>query len=148
MACRSQPFIWQPFIWHFFLGIFMAVLLSVTTVLTPSRAAASDRPFAAVTAAAKGQTVYFNAWGGDDKINTYIDWAGDQLADQFGIKAALFQRWPAKVLVDSDDLGHLANVNLVGPQFINCHCYFLSKRVPFCCSMIRLIDLIGPVMYG
>ena len=86
MACRSQPFIWQPFIWHFVLGIFMAVLLSVTTVLTPSRAVASDQPFTAVTAAANGQTVYFNAWGGDDKINAYIDWTAKQLADRFGIK--------------------------------------------------------------
>ena len=36
-------------------------------------------------ARAKGQTVYFNAWGGDDKINAYIRWAGDTVKDRYGI---------------------------------------------------------------
>ena len=35
--------------------------------------------------AAKGQTVYFNAWGGDAKINSYISWAGQILADRHDI---------------------------------------------------------------
>lgn len=35
---------------------------------------------------AKGQTVYFNAWGGDDKINAYIAWAADTLQQRFGVK--------------------------------------------------------------
>ena len=28
---------------------------------------------------ARGQTVYWNAWGGDDKVNDYIAWVGEQL---------------------------------------------------------------------
>ena len=36
--------------------------------------------------AAKGQTVYFNAWGGSDAINSYIQWAGDQVEQQYGVK--------------------------------------------------------------
>ena len=35
--------------------------------------------------AAKGQTIYFNAWGGDAKINSYISWAGRTLADRHDI---------------------------------------------------------------
>lgn len=35
--------------------------------------------------AAKGQTVYFNAWGGSDAINSYIQWAGDQVEQQYGV---------------------------------------------------------------
>ena len=35
--------------------------------------------FNATIEAARGQTVYFNAWGGDDKINDYIAWAGAEL---------------------------------------------------------------------
>jgi putative thiamine transport system substrate-binding protein len=35
--------------------------------------------------AAKGQSVYFNAWGGDAKINSYISWAGQILADRHEI---------------------------------------------------------------
>lgn len=32
-----------------------------------------------VLATAKGQTVYFNAWGGSEAINAYIEWAGGEL---------------------------------------------------------------------
>ena len=41
--------------------------------------------FNATVEAARGQTVYFNAWGGDDKINDYIEWAGDELKSRHGI---------------------------------------------------------------
>ncbi len=34
---------------------------------------------------ARGQTVYFNAWGGSDSINDYIRWAADQVKSQFGV---------------------------------------------------------------
>ena len=34
---------------------------------------------------ADGQTVYFNAWGGDERINAYIDWVGDQVSARYGI---------------------------------------------------------------
>ncbi len=34
---------------------------------------------------AKGQTVYFNAWGGSDTINSYINWAGEQVLDRYGV---------------------------------------------------------------
>ncbi|WP_422447781.1 MULTISPECIES: ABC transporter substrate-binding protein [unclassified Endozoicomonas] len=33
----------------------------------------------------KGQTVYFNAWGGSEQINDYIDWATDQVDKRYGI---------------------------------------------------------------
>ncbi len=39
----------------------------------------------AVLAEAKGQTVYFNAWGGDPKINNYIAWASMELSKRHGI---------------------------------------------------------------
>jgi putative thiamine transport system substrate-binding protein len=40
----------------------------------------------AVLAEARGQTVYWNAWGGSDSINAYIDWAGEQMQDRYGVK--------------------------------------------------------------
>ena len=36
-------------------------------------------------AAAAGQTVFFNAWGGDERINAYIAWAGDRVREDFGV---------------------------------------------------------------
>lgn len=35
--------------------------------------------------AARGQTVYFNAWGGSDTINAYIAWAGDEVKKRYGV---------------------------------------------------------------
>ncbi|MGS3185000.1 ABC transporter substrate-binding protein [Aeromonas taiwanensis] len=35
---------------------------------------------------AKGQTVYFNAWGGSPEINGYLVWAGQELERQYGVK--------------------------------------------------------------
>ena len=50
-------------------------------------AAAAVAPFAAQAApawpeierAARGRTVFFNAWGGDDRTNAFIAWAGERL---------------------------------------------------------------------
>jgi putative thiamine transport system substrate-binding protein len=36
-------------------------------------------------AAARGQTVYWNAWGGDDRTNAFIAWVGEQTEAQFGV---------------------------------------------------------------
>jgi putative thiamine transport system substrate-binding protein len=34
---------------------------------------------------AKGQTVYFHAWGGSQAINDYIAWAGEQVKEQYDV---------------------------------------------------------------
>lgn len=34
---------------------------------------------------AKGQTVYFNAWGGGENINNYIEWAAEQAKQRYDI---------------------------------------------------------------
>ncbi|NKB51671.1 MAG: ABC transporter substrate-binding protein [Rhizobiaceae bacterium] len=38
-----------------------------------------------VKAAARGQTVFFNAWGGSQNINEYIAWAGSELKARYGV---------------------------------------------------------------
>ena len=35
--------------------------------------------------AARGQTVYLNAWGGSETINDYLEWAGGRLEDEYGV---------------------------------------------------------------
>ena len=34
---------------------------------------------------AKGQTVYFNAWGGSDTINSYIRWVSNEVKLKYGV---------------------------------------------------------------
>lgn len=42
--------------------------------------------WAAVLARARGQTVYFNAWAGDESTNAFIAWAGEQLLSRHGVR--------------------------------------------------------------
>ncbi|WEX77470.1 ABC transporter substrate-binding protein [Sinorhizobium numidicum] len=52
-------------------------------------AAATDvSDWNAVSAEARGQTVYFNAWGGSENINAYIRWAGDEMNARYDVTVA------------------------------------------------------------
>ena len=66
----------------------LAFLLLLVTLVLPARPAlaAETRPWEEIVAAAKGQRVHFNAWGGDEKINAYIAWAGERVAALHGIE--------------------------------------------------------------
>ncbi|WP_084366795.1 ABC transporter substrate-binding protein [Rhizobium sp. RU36D] len=52
----------------------------------PAVAAEPDpSDWAAVEKAAAGQTVYFNAWGGSESINSYIEWVGSEMQKRYGV---------------------------------------------------------------
>jgi putative thiamine transport system substrate-binding protein len=53
------------------------LLLSAAALGLP--AARAQGGWAAIERAARGQTVYFNAWGGSERINAYIQWAASAL---------------------------------------------------------------------
>ena len=59
---------------------FLGFLLSLAPIQM-----ASANSWSEITQAAKGQSVYFNAWGGDDKINDYIQWAAKRLKSEHNI---------------------------------------------------------------
>ena len=52
---------------------------------TPLHAAPESRPWPDILARAKGQTVYWNAWGGDERTNAFIAWAGGELKRRYGV---------------------------------------------------------------
>jgi putative thiamine transport system substrate-binding protein len=69
----------------------MRTLLAAIVVLmglTLQAAAAEPNPakWDAVLAEAKGETVYFNAWGGAENINAYLEWAAGEMQSRFGIQ--------------------------------------------------------------
>ena len=39
-----------------------------------------------IEARARGQTVYFNAWGGSQRVNAYLQWAGVEVQQRFGVR--------------------------------------------------------------
>jgi putative thiamine transport system substrate-binding protein len=66
-----------------FAGIAAAIFLSVTA---PAAAAEPDpADWDVVRDAARGQTVYFHAWGGSPRINDYISWAADEMEKRHGV---------------------------------------------------------------
>jgi putative thiamine transport system substrate-binding protein len=46
----------------------------------------SQSNWADIEKKARGQTVVFNAWGGSERINAYLAWAGEQVQKEFGVK--------------------------------------------------------------
>lgn len=65
----------------------MKHLAILAALLAPLPALAQTDPadWDAVTAAADGQTVYWNAWGGSTTTNDFIAWVGDQVAADYGV---------------------------------------------------------------
>ncbi len=56
-----------------------AVAVALAFMTAPASAAAA-MPWKAVLAQARGQTVYFDAWAGDQKVNLFIAWVARQVA--------------------------------------------------------------------
>jgi putative thiamine transport system substrate-binding protein len=61
------------------------VTLCVSLTFTVS-AAKGAQSWEAIERAARGQTVYFNAWAGDDAINNYIGWAAREVAQRYAVR--------------------------------------------------------------
>ncbi|MBE7184258.1 MAG: ABC transporter substrate-binding protein [Methylobacterium mesophilicum] len=56
----------------------------VLALLAPAQAA-DPADWNAVLSEAKGETVYFNAWGGSENINAYLEWAAGELKTRYGV---------------------------------------------------------------
>ncbi|MGF1462861.1 MAG: ABC transporter substrate-binding protein [Maricaulaceae bacterium] len=52
----------------------------------PETTLSPDVPWSAVTEAARGQTVYWNAWAGDERINAYLAWAAETVAARYDVR--------------------------------------------------------------
>lgn len=59
-----------------------SMALTMAGATAPARA---DADWDAVLARAKGQTVYWNAWGGDERTNDFIAWVGEKVRDRYGV---------------------------------------------------------------
>ena len=62
----------------------LAVLAALLAPL-PVFAETDPADWDAVTAAASGQTVYWNAWGGSTTTNDFIAWVGERVAEDYGV---------------------------------------------------------------
>mgnify|MGYP006430841039 CR=1 FL=1 len=51
----------------------------------PAAADGGAMSYDTARARAQGQTVYFNAWGGDPQVNGYLDWVAGQVDERFDV---------------------------------------------------------------
>lgn len=64
----------------------LALLAAMSAGLRAPAEAQATPAWAEIEARARGQTVYFNAWGGSEVINRYIQWVGAQVLQRHGVR--------------------------------------------------------------
>ena len=67
-------------------SIVVATALVLSLVFPAAAADPDPSDWPAVLEEARGETVYFNAWGGAENINAYLEWAGSEVEKRFGVK--------------------------------------------------------------
>jgi putative thiamine transport system substrate-binding protein len=85
-------------------------------------------PWDEVLAQARGQTVFFNAWAGDEKTNAFIAWVGEQLRERHGVSvqhvrlkdtSEAVTRVIAEKAAGRDQGGSVDLIWTNGPNFLN-----------------------------
>jgi putative thiamine transport system substrate-binding protein len=85
-------------------------------------------PWSEVEAAARGQTVYWNAWAGDEQTNAFIAWVGEQVQSRHGVTvqhvrlkatAEAVTRVVAEKAAGRDSGGGVDLIWINGPNFLN-----------------------------
>ncbi len=81
-----------------------------------------------IVSKARGQTVYWNAWGGDERTNSFIDWVGKEVQARYGITvrqvklsdtAETVSRVFAEKTAGRDDNGSVDLIWINGPNFLS-----------------------------
>jgi putative thiamine transport system substrate-binding protein len=85
-------------------------------------------PWPQVEAAARGQTVYWNAWAGDEQTNAFIAWVGEQVKARYGVTvqhvrlkdtAEAVTRVVTEKSAGRDSGGGVDLIWINGPNFLN-----------------------------
>ena len=63
-----------------------AAIAGLPSFARVSQAAGPTTDWAGILAKAKGQSIQFSAWGGDQRINDYIAWAGAEAKGRLGVE--------------------------------------------------------------
>jgi putative thiamine transport system substrate-binding protein len=63
-------------------------LITAALLTMAAPATAQNADWQATVDAARGQTVYWNAWGGDARTNDFIAWVGQETERLYGVKVA------------------------------------------------------------
>ncbi len=107
---------------------FAILALSAWAALVAGRASAETRSFDEIAAAARGQTVYWNAWAGDESTNRFIAWVGGEAKRRYGVTiehvklkdtAEAVTRVLAEKTAGRDSGGTVDLIWINGPNFLS-----------------------------
>jgi putative thiamine transport system substrate-binding protein len=99
----------------------------VALLANASGAGAQSAEWSAIAAKARGQTVNWNAWAGDEKTNAFIAWVGGQVDRRYGVKvnhvklkdtAEAVTRVVAEKAAGRDSGGAVDLIWINGPNFL------------------------------
>ncbi|MBR0556890.1 ABC transporter substrate-binding protein [Ciceribacter sp. L1K23] len=65
--------------------VFAAGIVAGLAAFNAMAAEPDAKDWAAIEKAAAGQTVYFNAWGGSENINAYLEWVGSEMQKRYDV---------------------------------------------------------------
>ncbi|NND91315.1 MAG: ABC transporter substrate-binding protein [Granulosicoccus sp.] len=65
--------------WHVLVGLVMLI------AALPSQAIEPDAGWQEALQEARGQSVYFHAWGGSEQINRYLAWVAERVDEEYGV---------------------------------------------------------------
>jgi putative thiamine transport system substrate-binding protein len=67
------------------LPLVLATLAGLAALTAPGPAAGQAPAWSDIVSRARGQTVYWNAWAGDDRNNAFIEWVGQRVSKEYGV---------------------------------------------------------------
>ncbi len=76
LSCHRR--LWQRY-WQMVAGTVLLVATGQSPAVEP------DSLWTEVLNEARGETVYFNAWGGSERINSYLAWAAKRVEQEYGV---------------------------------------------------------------
>ena len=103
------------------------LLLSTAAIVFASPAFAGE-DWNSILEKAKGQTVYWNAWGGDERTNAFIEWVSSQTQKRYGVtveqvKLASTSDAVNRVIAEKEagknDDGSVDMIWINGPNFLS-----------------------------
>ena len=101
-------------------------LIIAAAALSVSQVAAAT--WDEIVAGARGKTVYWNAWGGDERTNSFIAWVGSEMEKRYGVTvrhvklsdtAEAVARVVAEKTASRDDDGSVDLIWINGPNFLS-----------------------------
>jgi putative thiamine transport system substrate-binding protein len=107
-------------------GLFAVSLSIVALVFSASFATAAS--WDDIVIKAQGDTVYWNAWGGDERTNSFIAWVGSQMESRYGVTvrhvklsdtAEAVARVIAEKTAGRDDNGSVDLIWINGPNLLS-----------------------------